>query len=387
MNLTSYLFRQHKEIESDPILWRFGWALLSVHFLTALFWYFQDFQSLVTDLNQGLCWPFLPSCDALKLALSPVASFLLPIYFSASVFSMVLVLSKRKLLWPLLLSLEVVKYALSLLDYRFMGNYHFIPHVLTFYFLFFPQKRSWSTFWIFTFYLAAASLKINLEWLSGASLSWKVPFDNPRLLPYLASMGLLTEIIAPQLLYFKNRSTRFMGLALLTSFHAVSYYWVGFFYPSVMACCLSLLFFEIVENKPRIPFNLRDKSLLASGSLWAVFILFQMFSLNDSQLAALDGSKRLLSLNMFDARAQCRGFFTVEDEQGSITEVSFKNYDLAVRVKCDTIVFLEQARKICQTKSAKIRRVGAYLSSMRSSDETPLLIIQEKNICDRWTTH
>ncbi|HEX7672807.1 MAG TPA: hypothetical protein VF412_01480 [Bdellovibrio sp.] len=381
--LKNYIRSQKNEIQQDPVLIRFSQALILVHFFTILFWFNQDFQNIILDLNQSVCWPFFTSCDVAKSFLSPLAGVILPAYFSLTILLFGLSFRKPQTVWWSLFWLEFIKLALSALDYRFMGNYHFIPHVITLYVLFFPQKRSWSKFWIFTLYIGAASLKLNWEWLSGASLSWKTPLDRPELLPWLAISGLIVEISGAQLLYFKNSMARWFGFFLLLAFHAVSFYWVGFFYPCIMLCVLSLIYFEIKDSKSPIAFKLHEKNLILPGCIWAAFCIFQVIAFSDARTASLDGMKRLASLNMFDARSTCKGLFIIHQDSSSI-EIPFQNRDLPVRNKCDNIFFLAQARKICADSESHNPKVSAFLVAQRTSDSDFIDIVREEDICSRF---
>lgn len=380
--LLEFMRKQRQDIEDDDVLIRFGQALILVHFFTALFWLNQDFQSIVLDVNQSVCWPFFSACDAVKSRLAPIAGLLLPTYFVLSAGLFCLSLKFHKKIWIFLFSLELLKLGFSSLDYRFMGNYHFIPHIITLYYLFFAQKRAWAKFWIFTFYLGAASLKLNWEWLSGASLSWKVPGDNPQLLPFLAVAGLWAEVAGAQLLYFKKKVFRVAGLLLLLMFHAASYLWVGFFYPCIMLCILSLIAWEVTGPATTPSFDFKDRNLILPGFLWAAFVVSQTMAFTDARISALDGMKRLASLNMFDARSACKGLFIIQDKE-RFTEIPFQNKDIPVRNKCDNIIFLAQAKKICFDSATTPRRVDAFLVSRRTSDSDFIDIVREQDLCSK----
>lgn len=381
-SVCDYLRAQIREIELDPVLSRYALALVFVHFFTALFWLYQGFAEILRDPVQSYCWPFLSGCDSIKQILGPVAPVLYVIYVGLVFAALFLFQKSAKNSWISLLVLELLKLAYGFLDYRFMGNYHFMPHIVTLIFLFVPQKRFWIRIWIMTFYFAAATLKFNLEWLSGASMSWKVPLNNPRLLQVLALCALLVEVAAPQLLFFKEKLPRYLGLGLLCVFHVASYYWVGFFYPAVMFSLLSFFLLELLFSEPR-PADLKGRGFLPIFLVWLGFVGVQLLAMNHSREFALQGEKRLLSLNMFDARSICRGFFLIH-KPGQITEVDFKNEELAVRVKCDDVIFLEQARRLCRSQSAETERIEAYLSSRLFSEAQMVSIVRDRDVCKRW---
>jgi hypothetical protein len=377
------------EIQSDPLLSRYLLFLIGIHFLTAIYWFYQGFDSILSSIDQSYCWPFFSSCEAAKHLLLPVSPLLLPIYVSLSLLGFFQSLASPRRGWYYLLVIELIKLGYQSLDYRFMGNYHFMPHIITLFFLFLPQKRFWIRTWLITFYLAAASLKLNFEWLSGASLSWKVPFNSLALLPWMALGALMTEITAPILLTFKSRWPRIVACVLLVLFHLISYFWVGFFYPSIMLSLLAIFFMEFYfePGAGSILKSHKSAAFLLSFSIWALFALGQIFSSQNARENALHGESRLFSLNMFDARTLCRGVFLIHslsDSDREIVEVDFQNEDLSIRVRCDPIIFKEQARHLCQTKSQKVEKIEGYLISRQLSDYENSEIVKEGDICKKW---
>ena len=384
LKLNQYLRAQIQEINSDPILRRFAVALIFVHLLTAIFWYYQGFIDILRDPVQSYCWPLFPGCDGLKQVLGPFSLFLFLFYVVTAFAGLFFSLQSSVKSWFALFALEILKLAYGFLDYRFMGNYHFMPHIVTLVFLFVPQKRFWIRTWIVTFYFAAATLKFNLEWLSGASMSWKVPFNSTRVLEALAFLALFVELSAPQLLLFPQRSVRGLGLILLAAFHGASYYWVGFFYPGVMFSLLSFFLLELVISQPTAePVGPKTRAFLVVSLFWMSFVVVQLVAMNNARDFALRGEKRLWSLNMFDARAVCRGFFLIH-KQKEVVEVDFKNDELAVRVQCDDLIFLEQARHLCKHQTPDTKRIEAYLSSRLFSDSEMMSIIRDEDVCQRW---
>jgi hypothetical protein len=169
--LFAFVERQINEIKSDRTLARYSFFLIGIHLVTALFWFYQGFDSILTQIDQSYCWPFFSACEAAKLILLPIVAILLPTYALISIFGLLQSTLSEKRAWYFLFVLELMKLGLQSLDYRFMGNYHFMPHIITLVFLLLPNKRFWIKIWLLSFYAAAATLKLNFEWLSGASLS------------------------------------------------------------------------------------------------------------------------------------------------------------------------------------------------------------------------
>jgi len=372
---------QQSEIEQNSLLKIYSYFLIIIHFWTALFWQRQGLEKIITFAAESYCWPLLPQCELAKSWLAPIAEVILPVYFILILLGLFAKGSRQR--WWFLFILEGLKISIQFLDYRFMGNYHFMPHILTLTFLFVPYKSFWIRIWLVSFYVGAATLKLNFEWLSGGSLSWRVPFGNIFLLQISALFVLLMEALVPWFLFSKSRKVKTGALAILTLFHFISYYWVGFFYPAVMLCLLAFWFLEIRNPQEPVFYSRKNVRFLVGFIPWLYFLLSQILAFGSSKEYSLGGSERLFSLNMFDARSECRGTFIVRRGE-KIAEVSFKNEHFAVRVKCDPILFLEQGRQLCESQDSNQGKIEAYLVSRRYTDFTTLSIIRESDLCKRW---
>lgn len=363
--LNNFIDNFTKEVIASKNLRWYAFGLVLVHFLTALFWQQQDAVTILSEASQRICWPVFPECNT-TLKLSYIVSSTLLLGYVGLCFAAVFYYFKNwRLFWYLLLILEAYKLFIQFIDYRFMGNYHFMPHILTFTFLFFGNRKTWARIWLVTFYMGAALLKVNQEWLSGASLAWKIPFGNVKLLPFLAMAALLIEINAPIFLLIEKKWTRYIGLLALLSFHLVSFYWVGFFYPLVMLSLL-VIFIPAADERVQTEYNSARKGNAVLVAIWILFFVNQVYRVYDYRNTATDAYKRLASLNMFDALTNCVGFYLVKE--GSVTvHVPFPNQNLAVRVRCDKIIFDNYLKKICQDKT---KTVSAYLSVRLQHDSS-----------------
>lgn len=380
----NFISNQKKEIIEDPVLKNFGFFLILIHLLTGLYFYNSDLVQIISNPTQGYCWPFFSNCREIRSVLSPYFSSIFFVYFCLSAFMVVYSFFHKENVWIFLFILQIFKTLIISLDYQMMGNYHFMPQIVSFYFLFFPQKRAWIFHWILAFYLAAASLKLNNEWLSGASLSINIFKKEKAILPYLSYVGLLIEVIGPQLFYFKNRSLQWLGLASLISFHLVSFFWVGFFYPTVMMSLLMFYFLHFQNDISRAALDLTKKNILIPFGVFLFFIYSQVQSFSASDKSALFGDQRLFALNMFDANAICKGSFFVYDKSTRIqTEVPFRNENYAVRIVCDTIMFLNQGESLCRSKKPD-EVISGFLSGKRRSDPHDIELIKEDDLCQRW---
>lgn len=382
-----YLDSQINEIENGPGLHFYGLSLIFVHFLTSLYWFYKNSISALSPGLVSYCWPFLPGCDYLRLNFSLVIQGLFFLYFSLSVLGIFIGLASSRRLWWVLFFLEAGKFLISSLDYQFMGNYHYMPHIITLSFLFFNKKRFWCSLWLVTFYAAAASLKFNFEWLSGASLSWRIPFGSERALIWGAFLVPPLELLCPLMCLQREIWIRRFGLFALLLFHLFSYYWVGFFYPAIMTSLLALwlvapVTIDLQEAKGFV-LRLRGSQLI-QAILWISFVVVQINVMRTPEKHALLGESRLWSLNMFDARAFCRGFF-LEKSGNEWIEVDFKNETLPVRVHCDNLFFMEQARRLCLSREDSSSPIAAFLISRPASSLNYREVVREKNVCDHWS--
>ena len=161
-----------KEILESKVLQRFGFAFAVLHVLALIFWEHQGtLLRRLPKIEDPICWPFLPFCRVFK----PESQFQINVLACLLIFSIVsIVISyfvSMRLFWWCNLFGFLVKQYIILLDYRFMGNYHFMPQLILFTWLFLPNKEKLIPYLTVGFYVAAGLLKFNPEWLSGATLS------------------------------------------------------------------------------------------------------------------------------------------------------------------------------------------------------------------------
>lgn len=366
-----------KNLNEDSSLRLLQLPLILIHFLSAIFFLKQDFLGILTKIERRICWPFFENC----LAYTRFSSFQSQVLFSSYLFlalvCIFLFFKKSKHSLSLLVFLEIFKLLIQSIDYRFMGNYHFMPHVFTLVYLLAHNKSVWLRIWLASFYWSAASLKTNPEWLAGNSLSFRTPFGFTEPLPYFALLVLLIEINVPFLLLSTKSKFRHSALFIFLIFHLVSFYWVGFFYPMVMVCLLSV--FLIIKNQEPININILWKDKIAF-IFWIFFIFNQMRNISDFREFSLNGYQRLYSLNMYDASSECMGFFLAKSGN-SWEQIPFVNH-LAVRVRCDNVIFWQQARNLCREKNGNTTW-SAYLYSRLGSDTSQTRIESEVDVCKK----
>ena len=154
------------ELKTSKSLRFFSFGLVLVHLLTSLFWNQQDAFEIISNSNSRICWPIFSDCHDYFVFTRGQAVLLMAGYVSLIFLTFAMYFKTAKKFWVSLLLLELYKVVVQFLDYRFMGNYHFMPHILTLAFLFFPNRKVWAQIWLVSFYWGAALLKVNPEWLS-----------------------------------------------------------------------------------------------------------------------------------------------------------------------------------------------------------------------------
>src|SRR5262249_9347762 len=153
---------------------------------------------------------------------------------------------------------------------------------------------------IVQFYFWAGFLKLNQDWLSGASLYhplWLIPSS---LLPAALRYGIVLELVLAWGLLARDRRIFWPVWAQLVAFHLISAPIVGFFYPILMAFFLAYFAaarFDAPLAGPR----------RAGIAILAVFVALQFLPRLLSRDPALTGEGRTFALHMFDGRIECRG--------------------------------------------------------------------------------
>ena len=191
--MKGFLKNQITEIASDPVLRIYGMLLALSHILSATWWFRSDSISWMARGNESICWPGLGSCEYWRFSYNGLIYSIL-IYCLASLVVMFLFLQAKRvpLAYAGLIGLNLAKLFLLSLDYRLRMNQHYMAGFITLAFLFAPKKRDFIRYLIPFFYFWAGLLKVNKEWLSGASLYGHIWFFyGSPLLPWACRYVLL----------------------------------------------------------------------------------------------------------------------------------------------------------------------------------------------------
>lgn len=379
-----YFQRQISEIAENPVLQLYGFALTFVHALTLMFLGRSNFSSLFSNFENPVCWPYFPSCSSLTWSSSTLEALLW--VYGALIVATFICFSLRRVTAAYVLSavLLIFKFSLLSLSYQFMGNYHYMPQLIQLLWLLAPHKVEILRLMLVAFYVAAGTLKLNLEWLSGATLLREPMIKGPLLSLALFYVPLL-EIVLIFGLLAKRRWIQILTLAQLAAFHAFSWHIVGDYYPMVMLGLLSFFVFLLLEkkNEERGGLDALFGGRLAKTSwvVLGVFAFAQLFPAVITQDAALSGAPRIASLNMLDAWSDCSAVLQYRDEKGHWAQAAPFRTNNVVRIACDPLVFLNETRLHCA--QAPIKDARLILFSKRSTDRDYKKVLDVKNACDR----
>lgn len=378
----AYLQAQWQEIGRDRALQWYGAALAFTVVLSFYFWRFTIPGSL-GNTTITLCWPFWPSCHLHPLrqlsVIGAQAYWSLTVgaaFASAAFFA----IGRVPAAWWALVVAFLLKAFWHTIDYGYMGNYHYMPYVAAFAFLCLPDKQRTLRVFVVMFYVAAGLLKLNPEWLLGEAMPRKFPWFGQFEYRVLLSYVVVLELVLVFGLLHTSRRVRFATLAQFALFHLMSWFIVGYFYPLVMFCLLT-----IFVTDPPAPegtgnaWHVRPASALAI----ALFGLAQITPKIGSRDPALHGEKRLWALNMFDANAVCETGIYVKRKNETIEIMPDYKARWALRIHCDPIVYRNEALAICRENATDpdFRNVDVILHARRSTGASFEPVLAEENIC------
>ncbi len=337
----------------------------------------------LTSKIEPLCWQFLPGCEGFQLNQSLLGFVLYLMLFTAITSALGFVSQKIELgYWTLAISV-IFKLVIYLQDYRFMGNYHYMQYWLLVIFLLMPFKQKLLPLMIVSFYLAAASLKFNVEWLSGSALL-NDTFLTGRSLEIACAYVIVLETLIVWWLLSKNNLIFYLGLFQFVVFHLFSYLVVGFYYPLIMLAFLSYLI-------ARRYFNENQGSVFPPGiwgtALLVLFFTFQLVPQLQSTRPDLFGFSRLTALSMLDSKSICQITYLAEFTDGfrelPRLYTNSAGEALSTRVRCSPVVVMSEAKHHCarQKIDPEFKTLKVTLLSRRFSDPQFLQVFEINDFC------
>jgi hypothetical protein len=367
-----------REIQADISLQWLGAGLALTHVLTYFFW---DGAGSLRSYLSGpvrVCWSFYQGCasDPGAMLRGVDAYFIFYLILGVVTVSLFLIRKTVSSACLLLLVLTLLKAAVLVQDYRLMGNYHYMPFWMTGAFLFFPRKKHVCAVLLALFYFGAGLLKLNPEWLSGAAMI-RPPMISGKLLEWAVALVVFMELFLVFWIFSGRLWKRVAALATLVLFHAFSWHIVGFFYPMVMFSLLSFLVINVGEGlKP-------DWRAPALYPVPIVFLVCQLIPLLFFPNSAVTGEGRILALNMFDAKTVCQSDILLRNGT-DVVELPPLLENLGVRIACDPLVHLAQARAYCEiAKEEDLPSISVRLVSKPTvaGENQTLLALAADDVC------
>ena len=403
-----FLKQNLDEITSHRVLSFYGCGLSIAHIVTFFFWNKPSIvNTWMVQNKSSLCWPHFPFCESLQLSSPAIAGAVLYVYLCISVLSALFFLHKKtvKVAYFFFLLALVAKYGIFLMDYRFMGNYHYMHFIISLLYLFIPQKMFFIPIFIVLFYFFAGLIKTtNREWLTGLALFKSPPvFINEEVFKILCFLVVLLETVGVWFLILKTRIREGIFFCFVM-FHTVSYYFVGYYYPLIMFSLISIF---PLKWSQKLGNEKLGSQKLGSEKPWSqklgsqkslsflnrshyrigvvcllVFCVCQFMPFLIKGDSSLTGEGRFFSLNMFDANTECRSQVRVRFKNRTV-EIPLPHEPLEVRIHCDPYVYFYQAQKMCQLykKNKNFKDLDLILFSKLKSDRDYTTLIDEKNFC------
>ncbi len=391
--MINYLKNQIRSIQSDISLQVYGVALALTHVWTYFYWdsnnFFLNSQSGIN--TEPICFPWFPNCDLFRSSISMDSwALVLYTYLFLGCITVIFFLNRKTL--PLAFGFlglaTAVKFFLHMSNYNFMGNYHYMIYLVIVAYLFLPHKVEVIKHLIVGFYIAAGFLKINIDWLSGAAMIRSPYIGGDFLVASLFYVVLLELVLVFGLLH-QNRWVRWATLVQFLGFHAFSWHIVGFFYPMVMFCLLSVFVCEewkvVKTGKPQPDYLghlFRGQTHRVTWVVIVVFVVLQLVPFLVVRDPSLSGAARLSSLNMFDSKTQCQALMVAKTAQGT-AHIRRPMKNLGTRLKCDPLVFLNQAHQLCRQNAEKkeIEKLSLTLFSKRITQKKFIKVLDIHDVC------
>jgi hypothetical protein len=377
--------RKVRETEGSLVLRAFGGALVVTHLLTVAYFLHRDLLARIVTSNDAICWPFLPGCEEVRTHSHAWVHLGMVAYGALAVATIAAFSRARWTRYALsgLVLLNLWKAFWFFQDYRLMGNYHYMPFLMSGAYLLFPRAKDVCRYLLVAFYVSAGALKLNREWLSGSALiapTWLKGHWLEAGCAYVVGMELLFVFG----LLAKNKIVRLLTLAQLIVFHAYSWHVVGFFYPTIMFTLLTvfpLSWFLEPENAEAGGADL-DRFLVGRAGMpvyaaLGVYALMQIAPALFPGDSAITGEGRMFAINMMDARVDCDPFAVVRRE-GTIREVSDLHPTVGLRIRCDPIRYIATAQNLCKAQRSE---VDTYLSARRTTSETYTPVFAVTDAC------
>ena len=391
MTLTRTFASRIDELRADTALTLFGAALAGANIVTFVQWKFHNGVPLMIGRGrESLCWPFWESCHAYALPV-PIVNAGLWLYLLLAVVTAGLFLARRVTAgYWLLLIVNVIRVLVMLQDYRLKANHHYMLNWMVMAYLFLPYTRAMLRHVLVCIYFWAGALKLNPDWLTGAALYNQDQLWFPRsLAPAACVYVVVLEMVMIWGLYSRRGWVFWGTFAQLALFHYTSWAIVGFWYPTLMLCLLSIL--PMARLWPAAPRqaaaaspSARQWRFALAAALALLFASLQMVPRAFPGDTAITGEGRMFALHMFDALVQCEATMTYHLPEGDRVDVRAETRKLPHRSRCDPLVYHALARNECARlagRSAAPVDFDLSLRSKRNSAASYTQVLEIRNFC------
>lgn len=386
MNVLSRLYHKNiAEVENDAVLRIYG-AFLA---LADVWLAFRLQGEYLHRGAEAICWPLIPSCGALHVPTESAAAALLWMFSGGAAVIALLFLRRRttRIAFNGLTVLLLIKLGILAIDFRMRHNAHYMAILIVGAYLFLPSKRDLTRLLLVLFYVAAGTLKLNWEWLSGEATGPFFVFSG-RLLIAACAYAVLMELVIVWGMLSRRPQLFWFAFANLIAFHLISWPAVGFFYPLVMFCLLAifpLVWFDGTETRS-LAEALRKRTLppVVVGAALC-FCLLQVVPYLYPGDARITGEGRLYALHMIDARVICTADAIITHTNGSARTITFPQTGRS-RTGCDPIILYNRARNLCNNQSpfaTDVHQVHIRLRSRLATEHNERRVVDVADFCGR----
>ena len=376
--MLAYARKRAAALVADRALAIYGALLAATQLLTVAWMIQYRVWQLLARGSPVICWPMLPGCDPWRV-LSPLQiQLLMGLSALLAIAAGAAFLRRKTASWWLLALNQLFQVAIIAQDFQLRRNQHYMLTLVVLATLLLPEPKRAVRYLIVLFYVAAGTLKLNREWLTGAALYGPVPVSGWPLQVACGYVVLLELVLIWGLLSTHKRIFQAV-LIQVALFELASLPIVGFFYPVLMVLMLGL--FWTARDESERPLRFFPESL-ATQLFLLVFALLQVVPHLFPGDTAITGEGRLFALHMFDAKIVCSSEARVR-RGDEVVRVYDLNIGLPIRIACDPAVLIARGETVCKTLPGLPFHVDLSLESRRSSEPALRKIVSLTDVCGR----
>ena len=383
----TWFSRQIDEIRSDRALTFYGVALALANVLTCYQWQYRTgVPQMIGGGATPLCWPFWENCRSV-LSVSGVNRVLWVYLFLSAIAGLLFVVRRVAAGYWLLVVVNVIRTIVMIQDYRLRANQHYMLNWIVLAFLFLPGKRALLRHLIVSLYFWAGALKLDPDWLTGAALYNRDRLWLPEsLVPASCVYVVVLEMVVVFGLYARRNWIFWGTFAQLIAFHIFSWPIVGFWYPLLMFCLLSILPMTRLMHRSdgwvALSFGAPMRRLALNAAVVGTFGALQMIPRTFPGDSAITGEGRMFALHMFDALVVCEATFSDHFDSGVSRAVLVEETKrLSHRSRCDPLLLFDVAKNRCRQRPHGVIDFDVSLRSRRTSEPEYRRTIDVRNFC------